>query len=114
MKAENTHNQNSIAWQTISACLITLILLAVSGCDQKSNISNDSTQLPHTIIEGPLSVSYEIQTSDNSFYSNGDKPTTAKEIILYENYIIVNNINGTSQILPVDRIKRANWQKIEQ
>lgn len=87
----------------LSICFLAAVMVLVGGCD------GDSEQLPSNKIKGPLKVVYEVQTSPTGTRSTGDKPHEAKEILLFEQYVIIKSKHGSAELLPVDKIKKLSW-----
>jgi hypothetical protein len=88
----------------LSACLLTVIAVCIGGC------GDEDEQLPVYRIKGPLKVSYAIATSDTGTRSTNG-PMEAKEIRMYERYVVIQSKSGSYELLPVDRIKSLNWKK---
>lgn len=90
---------------TLTICLLATVLILAGGCD------GDSEQLPVYKIKGPLKVFYEVQTSPTGTRSTGSSPHEAKEILLFEQYVIIKSKHGSAELLPVDKIKSLSWRQ---
>ena len=92
----------------LSICLLAVIIL-VSGCDHDEEQVQDTEQLSSYKIQGPVQVSYDVYISDTQSFGTGSTPVEAKEILLFDKYVVVRSINGSGRLLPVDKIKFLNW-----
>jgi hypothetical protein len=92
-------------------CAFVALTIILSGCDEDHGDDKATSQLPVRIIEGPVKVSYKIRTGTGSWESTSS-PKEVSEILLFENYVIVTNKSGLTQLFPVSDIVRLNWMKI--
>ncbi len=86
----------------VSLCLVAAFTVVVSGCDE------DLEELPVYKVDGPVKVSYEYATSEGSS-AGVQMPVEASEILMFEQYVIIKNKDGSALLIPVNKIKHLNW-----
>jgi hypothetical protein len=91
-------------------CAFVALTIILSGCDEDHGDDKATSQLPVRIIEGPVRLSYKIRTGPGSWESTSS-PKEVSEILLFENYVIVTNKSGFTQLFPVSDIVSLNWMK---
>ncbi len=87
----------------VSICLLAAVTLAVSGCDE------DSEELPVYKVDRPVKVSYEYATSESRSVST-QTPVEASEILMFEQYVIIERKDGSALLIPISKIKHLNWK----
>ena len=88
----------------LSLCLLTAVLLLLTGSAQEAEQLQVAGQLPSYKVQGPMKVYYQYRTSDNGSTGTGDTPREAEEIIFFDKYVIVKTKNGSGTFIPVDKI----------
>ena len=88
--------------------------LFILGCTDKREISdhipNRETQLPNYKVQGPVKAYYEIQKSENQWGGSGNSGIEAQEILLFDQYVIIKAANGSSEVLPIVKIRNLSWK----
>jgi len=86
-----------------SICLLVVVIVGV--CNQDVKQTQNARQLPSYKVKGPVKVSYDIHVSDAESFGTGSTPVDAKEVILFDKYVIIKGTDSSTRLLPLAKIK---------